>query len=89
MNITLKNDDTLNITLPNGNKVVIDSHSDISNIAIANTDTLKGCIDYVKITNFGKFNSVKTWFEGGIKKISKNAQKNWFNIGEDITLFKN
>ena len=30
MNITLKNEDTLSITLPNGNKVTISNHNNIT-----------------------------------------------------------
>ena len=89
MNITLKNEDTLNITLPNGNRVKISSHKNISDIAIQNIDTFNGSIECVKITNYGRFNDIYSWFKGGIKKVSKSAEKRWFNIGENITLYKN
>ena len=89
MDITLKNKDTLNITLSNGNKVEIETHNEISNIEIRNIDTYEGSIELVKITNYGQFNSVMNWFKGGIEKVSKTSKKNWFKIGEEITLFKN
>ena len=89
MNITLKNEDTLNITLPNGNIIQIENHGNISNISIENKDTYEGSIEAVRITNFNRFNSVSNWFKGGIKKVSKTSKKRWINIGNDITLFKN
>tara|TARA_R100001086_G_scaffold241662_1_gene168736 strand:+ start:89 stop:361 length:273 start_codon:yes stop_codon:yes gene_type:complete len=88
-NITLKNEDTLNITLPNGNVIDIYSHDNISNITIQNRNTYEGSIKAVKITNFRRFNSVSNWFKGGIKKVSKTSKKRWINIGNDITLYKN
>ena len=89
MNITLKNEDILNITLPNGNKVEISSHNNISDIEIFNIKSYDGRIKHISVTNYEKFNSIFSWFEGGLKKVSKNAQKNWFNIGEYLTLYKN
>ena len=89
MNITLKNEDTLSITLPNGNKVTISNHNNISEIEIKNIKSYTNSIKYISVTNFGKWNSISSWFEGGIKKVSKKSDKNWFDIGEDITLYKN
>jgi len=89
MDITLKNKDTLNITLPNGNIIQIESRENISNISIKNKNTYEGSIEMIEITNYGMFNSIHNWFKGGIKKVSKTSKKRWFQIGQDITLFKN
>ena len=89
MNFTLKNNDTLYITLPNGNKVEIESHNDISRIEIRNKTTFGGRIENISITNYGNFNSIYTWIKGGLKKVSKSTKKEWFEIGNDIPLFKN
>lgn len=90
MKINLKNEDTLNITLPNGNKVEIESHNNISTIDIRNVGlTYDARIQTVSVDNYPCFNSVYTWFKGGLKKVSKNTTKRWVRIGKGITLFKN
>ena len=97
MKITLKNEDTLTVILPNGNRVRIKSgiYSNTSEIDIRNKNSHNGKIRYISIENYPMYNEIYTWFKGGLQKVSKNAREKVFKItnadseyANDITLFK-
>ena len=92
--IKLTERDILEITLPNGNSVRIETiaGTKISNIEFDMINNEQGEISIVDVTSFGTFTDVATWFKGGVKKISKKSSKKWFSIGtenkERFTIFK-
>ena len=71
--IKLTERDILEITLPNGNSVRIETiaGTKISNIEFDMINNEQGEISIVDVTSFGTFTDVATWFKGGVKKISK------------------